>query len=110
MSRITDIAREMKTWWSDEGTDVEVQEALDKIIAIDRQAEWIPCNERLPQTYGEYEVTILSNPSKRRIVTMAYFDGLKKEFGTFKTDGSWEKWNVVAWGDKPEPYREDGEV
>lgn len=35
MSRISDIAKMMKGWWSNEGSDVEVQEALDEIIKLD---------------------------------------------------------------------------
>ena len=37
MSRITDIAQEMKTWWSNEGSDIQVQSALDEIIRIDQE-------------------------------------------------------------------------
>lgn len=38
-SRITEIAKEMKTWWSNEGSDVVVQNALDEIIALDSRSE-----------------------------------------------------------------------
>ena len=63
MSRITDIAKTMKTWW-DEDDNPLVHLALNEIIRIDqeqlptiepkrgkadRPQGWIPCSERLPK-------------------------------------------------------------
>ena len=45
MSRISEIAREMKTWWSDEGSDIEVQDALDEIIRLDDAEQTEPQTE-----------------------------------------------------------------
>lgn len=59
---------------------------------------WIPCGERLPETVGEYVVTVLSNPGKNRISTTLFYH-----------NGWWigrEKINsVIAWREKPEPYK-----
>lgn len=66
---------------------------------------WIPCSEGLPKTMGEYLVTVLSNPSKNPISSAAFYFTLEKEFGTFKSSGEWEKWDVVAWMPLPKPYK-----
>ena len=67
--------------------------------------DWIPCREGLPKTMGEYLVTVLSNPSKNPISSAAFYFTLKKEFGTFKSSGEWEKWDVIAWMPRPKPYK-----
>ena len=74
-------------------------DALKDLPSADRPTgEWIPCSERLPETIGEYEVTVLLNPSKNRISTTLFYH-----------NGWWigrEKINsVIAWREKPEPYK-----
>ena len=49
MSRISEIAREMKTWWSDEGSDIEVQDALDEIIRLDDAEQTEPTISKMEQ-------------------------------------------------------------
>ena len=66
--------------------------------------KWILCSKDLPTAYGEYMVTVLTNPSNNPITTTSYYDAMIKEFGTHRYDGTWERWNVVAWKAKPEPY------
>lgn len=39
MSRISEIAKEMKTWWGNDGSDIEVQNALDEIIRLDEATD-----------------------------------------------------------------------
>ena len=77
---------------------------LDALSAETLQG-WIPCSEGLPKTMGEYLITVLSNPSKNPTTSAAFYSTLKKEFGTFKPSGEWEKWDVVAWMPTPEPYK-----
>lgn len=39
MGRISEIAKEMKTWWGNDGSDIEVQNALDEIIRLDEATD-----------------------------------------------------------------------
>ena len=71
---------------------------------IESTQNWIPCSKRLPETIGEYLITVLSNPSKNHVVSTGYFHERIKEFGTFRMDGTWEKWDVIAWMPLPEPW------
>lgn len=71
--------------------------------------KWIPCSERLPETIGEYLITALSRPSRNAIASAGYWNERLKEFGTFRPDGTWEKWDVVAWKPLPEPYNAESE-
>lgn len=77
-------------------------EEFEKIKA----REWIPVSERLPETIGEYLITALSKPSRNAIVSAGYWNERLKEFGTFRQDGTWEKWDVIAWMPLSEPYKE----
>lgn len=77
----------------------------NNVIDMIYNEKWIPCSERLPETIGEYLITALSNPHKNRIVSAGYYHSRFKEFGTYKVDGSWEKWDVIAWMPLPEPWK-----
>ena len=82
--------------------------AISKISVFpsaDRPTGWIPVSERLPETIGEYLITVLSKPSRNAIVSAGYWNERLKEFGTFRSDSTWEKWDVVAWMPLPEPYK-----
>lgn len=67
--------------------------------------QWIPVSKSLPETIGEYQITVLSNPSKHPISTTGVYSTRYKEFGTFRFDGTWEKFNVIAWMPMIEPYK-----
>ena len=51
MSRISEIAKEMKTWWGNDGSDIEVQNALDEIIRLDEATD----RKTKPQTEISYQ-------------------------------------------------------
>ena len=51
MSRISEIAKEMKTWWGNDGSDIEVQNALDEIIRLDEATD----RKTEPQTEIGYQ-------------------------------------------------------
>lgn len=85
---------------------------LDKLIAsAPPEQRWIPCSERLPEEPFGCLVTVWdTNP-----VTMDEFENILPYFVGW--DG--EQWNdadgeqcpfeVIAWCELPEPYREEGE-
>lgn len=64
------------------------------------QKRWVPCNVRLPDTDGRYEVTIKNKRGKRHVEMCEYH---KNKHGV----GKWERRNVTAWRQRAEPYKED---
>lgn len=78
-------------------TTEQVDEALDMAIEALKAQEWIPCSERMPETIGEYLITVQTNQGKKHITTAGYYFDRLKEFGTFRRDGAWEKWDAIAW-------------
>ena len=62
MSRISEIAREMKTWWSDEGSDIEVQDALDEIIRLDDAEQTEPTISKMEQVDKDINVRSKDEP------------------------------------------------
>lgn len=82
-----------------------IVDTLAALPPADRPQGWIPCSERLPETLGEYLITALSNPHKNRIVSAGYYNNRFKEFGTYRADASWEKWDVIAWMPLPKPWK-----
>ena len=77
--------------------------------------KWIPCKDRLPESYGKYIVT-RDDPVFGIYVRMLNYgeaDFAKKnpcwfyydsEYGDVTVD------NVIAWMQLPEPYKMDGKV
>ena len=88
-------------------TDSTRQKVKDKLTEVCQLAinaldqRWIPVSERLPETRGQYLVTI------RRGV----YDGEKESIEIInysKRSAIWE-YCVTAWMPLPEPYKEDAE-
>lgn len=68
-----------------------------KGMEMPNDCSWIPVSERLPETNGEYLVTVHTN------------DGLEVYQDTFWAWGClWDDWTqkVIAWMELPEPYQE----
>lgn len=69
------------------------KQTLDALPTVE-PIEWIPCSERLPEKYGEYLITTtyLDEPY---VTTDEYFS-----YG-------WDDWgrDVVAWAERPKPWR-----
>ena len=89
--------------------NVDIEKVIERVMErIKKEHElnqaWIPVNKELPKTIGEYLITVLSNPSKNHVVSTGYFHERIKEFGTFRIDGTWEKWDVIAWMPLPKPW------
>ena len=90
---ITGIVSHMKTWWSNEGTDKELQDLFDLIIKLDSN-RWIPCSERLPKEDGRY----LCDWQGMRVGTCYFHNGHFRVYGDIK-----DKY-VTAWQKLPKPY------
>ena len=115
MSRIADIAKTMKTWWS-EDDDSFVHHALDEIIRIDQEqlptiepkrGKWIPCSERLPNENGDYLVTLENGVVKILGYSTTQRTTYPKGFYHIKDGFSWRQMQnpVVAWMPLPEPWK-----
>lgn len=64
---------------------------------------WIPVSERLPKEDGNYLVTMKHKEFNQTKVTSMDFNG------EFLFNDYFEKawWEVTAWQNLPEPYKED---
>lgn len=88
-----------------------------------KTGRWIPCSERLPEKDGDYIVTFekgYASDYGLDPIGIAPFEVDCEGFGFWQEDfdmhtlGSlgtdWVDINVIAWMEKPEPYKEGGVV
>ena len=82
----------------------QITKNIANIPSADKQGEWIPCSERLP----EYRKLVLVTTRDLR-VKPAYLDSIQDD----GTDDLWSiplddadcaLWNIVAWMPLPEPW------
>ena len=89
-------------------------EDVEKIIRKHMAAGWIPVEERMPEEYGEYLVTIVPSAgylwAKRIIANFSDLMGIVKkpifytgEVGKIDFEDITDM--VIAWRPLPEPYR-----
>lgn len=92
-----------------------VNEACDKAIEALKQTEWIPCEKRLPDEYGEYRITWTTSASKKRFVGDAEYE-ITSEWDDehYRFKGEWllddyiknyPDVKVIAWKPIEEPYK-----
>lgn len=98
----------------------ELQEAIEQ---DEKENEWIPVSERLPEEhdsiFAKFKGTdnwkrgMFEKTSKYVIATVVFDDGTVLVEQAYTTDGIWKTdkkvlgGTVVAWMDYPEPYKED---
>ena len=63
---------------------------------------WIPCNEMLPDEYGEYLVT-------KRTFGWNCEEYVSNDIAYFDNDGFHKADTVIAWKPLPEPYKAESE-
>ena len=89
-------------------------ERIEEIIRKHMNAGWIPVEERMPEEYGEYLVTIVPSAGylwgKRIIANFSDLMGIVKkpifytgEVGKIDFEDITDM--VIAWRPLPEPYR-----
>ena len=76
---------------------------------------WIPCEERLPEEYGEYRITWTTSASKKRFIGDAEFEVTGKwdaKYDRFKGEwllgdyiNAYPDVKVIAWKPLEEPYK-----
>ena len=101
----------------------EYRKALGMAIKALEAQDWIPCSERLPEKDGDYLVTYekgYASDYGLDPIGIAPFEVDCEGFGFWQEDfdmytlGSlgtdWVDINVIAWMEKPEPYKEGGVV
>lgn len=80
------------------------------------EPQWIPCSERLPEEYGEYQITWITSASKKRFIGSAEYEITYEwdEYG-HRFSGEWllddyvknyPDVKVTAWMPLPQPYKE----
>ena len=65
------------------------EEILEVLPSIESEPKWVPCSERLPETYGAYLVQDVCG-----VIFVDYWRG----YWLAKT-------TMVAWRELPEPYK-----
>lgn len=84
-------------------------EAMQMALKALCEPQWIPCQERLPEQYGNYLISI--DGEELDIGTINPYD----HRGWSLCDANGFYWandralNITAWMPLPEPYREEGE-
>lgn len=68
----------------------------------EKENDWIPVSERLPEASGMYQVTCMDGRIYRS--TYAKFQSKLKRW---ELTGARSYWKVKAWMPLPEPYKED---
>lgn len=80
---------------------------IEDAPTIEPQPHWIPCSEKLPEYRKLVDVT-----TRGLRVKLAYLDSIEED----GTDDLWiipledaecALWNVVAWKQRPEPWKGD---
>ena len=93
---------------------IRMAERIEEIIRKHMNAGWIPVEERMPEEYGEYLVTIVPSAGylwgKRIIANFSDLMGIVKkpifytgEVGKIDFEDITDM--VIAWRPLPEPYR-----
>lgn len=75
---------------------------MDYIENMSDDSDWIPADDRLPETSGTYQVTCMDG----RICRSTYAK-FQKKFKHWELTGTRSYWKVTAWMPLPEPYKEE---
>ena len=93
---------------------------LEELPPAQPEQRWIPVTERLPEEYGEYQITWVTSftPNKRLIGSAEYEITSEYDYDNGRFKGEWllddyiknyPDVKVLAWMPLPSPYREEGE-
>lgn len=85
------------------GNDIK---AFETAIEALGETRWIPVSERLPESSGNYIVTVFDPVKKETFVTDAYYRCKEGDWGGEYFE---EISGVIAWMPFPEPYKESEE-
>ena len=95
------------SYWSAYLDGARRQKKEDELKVVDAVPKWIPCNERLPDSYGKYIVTS-GNSVSVVVHVLCYGEAMSdnpcwffydSEYGYVTVD------DVIAWMPLPEPYK-----
>lgn len=90
--------------------DWESDYAKDRMCELPSAQQWIPCSERLPEEEKAYLVTFACEKVGMSSWHKDTFNrGFNRGFDAYLTgvteDGECEYFGVVAWMEKPEPWK-----
>lgn len=78
-----------------------IRDIIPLVESQPKVGEWIPCSRELPSSDGRFEVTIKGSKGKRHVEMCNYYKDARVVFGNEKWGGE----NVIAWRQRPEPYK-----
>lgn len=131
LERDNDMTREEAIFYIKElqktyaSMDKKVAEAIDMAIeALQVEAKWAPCSERLPEDSGDYLVCpsdgVIEDYSDCSDVMIMPYDADCEAFGWWTerydpislgfVDSDFDEFEVIAWMPLPKPYRDKREV
>lgn len=87
-----------------------IEELEEKIKYLEKANEWVEVENRLPNEFKEYYVTLDNFTEELVEYTQADEDCGEWTIGRFeKINGkpSYEIYEVIAWREKPEPYKKE---
>ena len=99
---------------------IAAESLIKGLPSVQPEQRWIPCSERLPEEYGEYQITWTTSASKKRFIGDSEFEVTSEwDAEHYKFKGEWlldehiknyPDVKVIAWMPLPEPYEgeEDG--
>lgn len=103
----------MARWdWQDLYLPIHFKQLLDELPSV--TPDWIPCNDRLPEAYGEYLITWTTSQSKRPFIAICEGEitgEYDHENNRFKFEWLLDDYikaypdvEVIAWMPLPEPW------
>lgn len=78
-----------------------IEQLQDDLEQDEKENDWIPVSERLPEASGTYQVTCMDG----RIYHSTYAK-FKSKLKRWELTGARAYWKVTAWMPLPEPYKE----
>lgn len=90
-------------WW--DADDIPATVVEDLIDSAQPVQIWTPCSERQPESDGVYYVTVSFN-GKSITRDQVFHEGRWLPLGRLLVNGVSGEPEVIAWMEKPEPYKE----
>lgn len=84
---------------------VDVGKIYENGFRDGEQTKWTPCSEKMPEEEKEYFVTYKYNGRLEVSLADYWGWGNKKHFSLSSVAIPKEKFEIIAWMERPEPYQ-----
>ena len=95
------------------------EQMIHLLPSVEPKQEWISVEDRLPEEYGEYMITWVSDQTNKPLISIAEYeitDDFDRENCRFLGEWLFDEYmsaytniKVTAWCELPEPYKGDKE-